>query len=86
MHGKQAFDDYIAGLFDGEGSIHFKRGIEKTQRQRLSHIMAILCNVGKYGCWNIDQETKIKHTSHVVNWPWAHTKLPKGHGTLYEHL
>ena len=23
---------YIAGLFDGEGSIHFKRGIEKKKR------------------------------------------------------
>ena len=22
---------YIAGLFDGEGSIHFKRGIEKSK-------------------------------------------------------
>ena len=22
---------YIAGLFDGEGSIHFKRGIEKEK-------------------------------------------------------
>ena len=25
---------YIAGLFDGEGSIHFKRGIEKKKRHR----------------------------------------------------
>ena len=24
---------YIAGLFDGEGSIHFKRGIEKDELQ-----------------------------------------------------
>ncbi len=24
---------YIAGLFDGEGSIHFKRGIEKRKTQ-----------------------------------------------------
>ena len=23
---------YIAGLFDGEGSIHFKRGIEKKKK------------------------------------------------------
>ena len=25
---------YIAGLFDGEGSIHFKRGIEKKKKHR----------------------------------------------------
>ena len=25
---------YIAGLFDGEGSIHFKRGIEKKKRHK----------------------------------------------------
>ena len=25
---------YIAGLFDGEGSIHFKRGIEKERNTR----------------------------------------------------
>ena len=24
---------YIAGLFDGEGNIHFKRGIEKKKRK-----------------------------------------------------
>ena len=38
---------YIAGLFDGEGSIHFKRGIEKKKRHkgkpgyRLSNSMRI---------------------------------------------
>ena len=25
---------YIAGLFDGEGSIHFKRGIEKKKKHK----------------------------------------------------
>ena len=25
---------YIAGLFDGEGSIHFKRGIEKKKKHQ----------------------------------------------------
>ena len=25
---------YIAGLFDGEGSIHFKRGIEKKKKAK----------------------------------------------------
>ena len=25
---------YIAGLFDGEGSIHFKRGLEKKKKHR----------------------------------------------------
>jgi hypothetical protein len=32
---------YIAGLFDGEGSIHFKRGPEKKKKHkgvRTSHI------------------------------------------------
>ena len=37
---------YIAGLFDGEGSIHFKRGIEKKKKHkgkgyRLSNSMRI---------------------------------------------
>ena len=37
---------YIAGLFDGEGSIHFKRGIEKKKKHkgkgyRLSNSMGI---------------------------------------------
>ena len=38
---------YIAGLFDGEGSVHFKRGIEKKKRHngkpgyRLSNSMRI---------------------------------------------
>ena len=26
---------YIAGLFDGEGSVHFKRGIEKRKNTRV---------------------------------------------------
>ena len=25
---------YIAGLFDGEGSVHFKRGIEKKKKHK----------------------------------------------------
>ena len=25
---------YIAGLFDGEGSIHFKRGLEKKKKHK----------------------------------------------------
>ena len=25
---------YIAGLFDGEGSIHFKRGVEKKKKHK----------------------------------------------------
>ena len=25
---------YIAGLFDGEGSIHYKRGIEKKKKHK----------------------------------------------------
>ena len=29
---------YIAGLFDGEGSIHFKRGIEKKRNTRVKVI------------------------------------------------
>ena len=42
---------YIAGLFDGEGSIHFKRGIEKKKRHkgkpgyRLSNSMRISMEV-----------------------------------------
>ena len=38
---------YIAGLFDGEGSVHFKRGIEKKKKHggkpgyRLSNSMRI---------------------------------------------
>ena len=27
---------YIAGLFDGEGSIHFKRGIEKRRNTKVN--------------------------------------------------
>ena len=27
---------YIAGLFDGEGSIHFKRGIEKKRNTEVN--------------------------------------------------
>ena len=34
---------YIAGLFDGEGSIHFKRGIEKKKKHK--------------GKWDIDYQT-----------------------------
>ena len=29
---------YIAGLFDGEGSIHFKRGIEKKRNTKVRDI------------------------------------------------
>ena len=42
---------YIAGLFDGEGSIHFKRGIEKKKKHkgkgyRLSNSMRSMIWVG----------------------------------------
>ena len=30
---------YIAGLFDGEGSIHFKRGTEKKKNTRVMVIV-----------------------------------------------
>ena len=29
---------YIAGLFDGEGSVHFKRGIEKKRNTKVKAI------------------------------------------------
>ena len=29
---------YIAGLFDGEGSIHFKRGIERKRNTKVRDI------------------------------------------------
>ena len=30
---------YIAGLFDGEGSIHFKRGVEKKRNTKVKVIV-----------------------------------------------
>ena len=60
---------YIAGLFDGEGSIHFKRGPEKKKKHkgdgyRISNSMRISMEI-----------TMTDHS--VLIWPFAHVKLPK---------
>ncbi len=63
---------YIAGLFDGEGSIHFKRGIEKKKKHkgdgyRYSNSM------------RISMEITMTDYSVVclLIWPFAHVKLDK---------
>ena len=33
---------YIAGLFDGEGSIHFKRGSEKKRNTMVKVIVSLI--------------------------------------------
>ena len=58
---------YIAGLFDGEGSIHFKRGIEKKKKHkgegyRLSNSMRIsmeitMTDMSKYKNVSLSKET-----------------------------
>ena len=62
---------YIAGLFDGEGSIHFKRGLEKKKKHR-----------GKPGyrttnCMRINMEIAMTDRSVLI---WLHEVL--GVGTL----
>ena len=61
---------YIAGLFDGEGSINIKRGIEKKKRHK-----------GKPGyrfsnSIRISMEITMTDKS-VLIWPFAHVKLDK---------
>ena len=62
---------YIAGLFDGEGSIHFKRGLEKKKKHK-----------GKPGyrttnCMRINMEIAMTDRSVLI---WLHEVL--GVGTL----
>ena len=49
---------YIAGLFDGEGSIHFKRGIEKKKKHDGNGYLKVATE-GKdqiHQCWDCDSE------------------------------
>ena len=67
---------YIAGLFDGEGSIYFKRGIEKKKKHkgkgyRLSNSMRISMQY-KWRCTFRDA-----YYVCCLIWPWSHTKLEK---------
>ena len=52
---------YIAGLFDGEGSIHFKR-VDGTPYLMQWRWRATFRDAFHVCC---------------LIWPWAHTKLPK---------
>ncbi len=66
---------YIAGLFDGEGSIHFKRGIEKKKKHngkpgyRLSNSM------------RINMEITMTDESVLI---WVHETLGVGAGLRVE--
>ena len=53
---------YIAGLFDGEGSIHFKRGTEKKKK-----------HTGK----GYRTSNSLRLSMEITMTPYAHTKLPK---------
>ena len=53
---------YIAGLFDGEGSIHFKRAPEKTRS-------------GTYNCMRISMEITMTDKSVLM---WVHEVLGVG--------
>ena len=53
---------YIAGLFDGEGSIHFKRGPEKKRS-------------GTYNCMRISMEITMTDKSVLM---WVHEVLGVG--------
>jgi len=67
---------YIAGLFDGEGSIHFKRGSEKKKKHkgegyRISNSLRLSMEY-RWRCTFRDA-----YYVCCLIWPWAHTKLPK---------
>ena len=49
---------YIAGLFDGEGSVDYKKRLERKVRQNKKK---------KYYCWRISLEMSMTHEG-IVRW------------------
>mgnify|MGYP003668689389 CR=1 FL=1 len=71
---------YIAGLFDGEGSIHIRRGIEKKKKHkgkpgyRYSNSLRLSMEI------TMTDRSVLMWVHEVLGlliWPFAHTKLPK---------
>jgi hypothetical protein len=75
---------YIAGLFDGEGSIHFKRGPEKKKKHKGVGTLTKKPRKGKrvdgtpyLMQWRWRCTFRDAYYVCCLIWPWSHTKLEK---------